>query len=137
MLSSKQSIQNEFNDILGNFFVSWHFVWSLFFFYLIGLCWDFWFCILWDLCVDVYCVCVSVFLWIFFFVYVSLFSFSSCWFVSIAGSFSKDEKKEGLEFDGWGGVEDLRGYEGGKTMVRIYCMKKVHFSFLKDSLYFI
>lgn len=79
----------------------------------------------------IYCVCVSLFLWIFFFVYVSLFSFSSCWFVSIAGSFSKDEKKERLEFDGWGGVEDLRGYEGGKTMVRIYCVKKFTFHFKK------
>lgn len=45
--------------------------------------------------------------------------------------FSKEREKEGEVLAGWRSEANLVGYEAGKTVVRIYCVKKYLFPILK------
>lgn len=74
-----------------------------------------------------------VFLWVLFLhvfecVYVCfLLFFCFCFSYSgflIAYLFSKEREKKNMELSRYRSGEDLGGVEGGKTMIRIYCMKK-------------
>lgn len=45
-------------------------------------------------------------------------------FVGFYLLFSKDRERKGMEFDGLGSRRELRGREGGESMIRVYSMKK-------------
>lgn len=55
------------------------------------------------------------------------FFLSACLFCSILVCLLVFEKKESIKLRGYEGGEDLGGDEGGKTMVRMNCMKKKYF----------
>lgn len=62
-------------------------------------------------------MCICVFLVFFCFCFSYSGFFFNCLFVF------KRERKKGLELARYRSGEDLGGVEGGKTMIRIYCMK--------------
>lgn len=93
------------------------------------------------------CVCWLVSVSIFF--YASLWpffvNFVLFWFVFMLSNFilllsflvacfcSNERERKGVDSGGWRVEQDLGRVGGGEILIRIYCIKKIYFQFLKST----